>query len=184
MEGAAQMQRSSHDQNESPGPDALGGTLRRNILALERRRAMEESKRALQERAAKMFTNFAGSMPFVYLHLAIVGLWIAVNLGWIPALPRFDPSFVVLATAASVEAIFLSTFVLISQNRDAEIAERRAQLDLHINLLAEREISALAVTIRAIAEHLDVDDADATGLEEAQRAVAPEEVLDRLDPPG
>jgi uncharacterized membrane protein len=68
-------------------------------------------------------------MLFVYLHLAFFGFWIVANLGSITGVPIWDKSFVVLAMWASVEAIFLSTFVLISQNRMAA-ADKRADLDL------------------------------------------------------
>jgi uncharacterized membrane protein len=59
----------------------------------------------------------------------------------IPGIPQFDPSFVILAMAASVDAIFLSIFVLISQNRMAAAADKRAELDLQINLLSEHDIA-------------------------------------------
>jgi uncharacterized membrane protein len=79
-------------------------------------------------------------VAFICVHAVIFGGWIVVNLGWTP-LPPFDPSFVVLAMVASVEAIFLSTFVLIMQNRLAALADERAELDLQISLLAEHEIT-------------------------------------------
>lgn len=81
-------------------------------------------------------------MLFVYLHLVLFGGWIITNVKWSP-LPKFDPSFVILAMFASVEAIFLSTFVLITQNRLANQASRRAELDLQISLLSEHEITRL-----------------------------------------
>src|SRR5438093_2408734 len=96
-------------------------------------------------------------MPFVYLHLIIFGLWIIINLGWIPFLPAFDPTFVVLAMAASVEAIFLSTFVLISQNRMQALAEKRAELDVQISLLAEHEVTQMMSLLDAIAKRLGVE---------------------------
>ena len=71
----------------------------------------------------------------------LFGFWIVANLDWVPGVPAWDPSFVVLAMAASVEAIFLSTFVLISQNRMA--ADKRADLDLQVSLLAEHEVTRL-----------------------------------------
>jgi uncharacterized membrane protein len=71
------------------------------------------------------------------------GLWIVANLGWIPGVPKWDESFVVLAMWASVEAIFLSTFVLIGQNRMQAAADNRADLDLQISLLAEHEVTKL-----------------------------------------
>jgi len=83
--------------------------LERNIHALEARRQREETHAPLQERIADAVTRFTGSMLFVYLHLAGFGLWIVANLGWLPGVPRWDESFVVLAMLASVEAIFLST---------------------------------------------------------------------------
>src|SRR5205823_12269357 len=86
---------------------------------------------------------FSGSMRFVYVHLVLYGAWIIANLGWIAGVRPWDPSFVVLAMIASVEAIFLSTFILITQNRMARAAERRAELDVQVSLLAEAEITKL-----------------------------------------
>ena len=101
---------------------------------------------------ADAITGFAGSMLFVYLHLVIFGLWIVVNLHWIRGIPAFDETFVILAMAASVEAIFLSTFVLITQNRMAADADKRADLDLQISLLAEHELTKMATLLSAIAD--------------------------------
>ena len=100
-----------------PQPDSLNSALVRNINALRQRRRDERERAVLQDRLADAITRFAGSMRFVGLHLVLFGGWIAVNLGWAPGIPPWDPTFVVLAMIASVEAIFLSTFVLISQNR-------------------------------------------------------------------
>jgi uncharacterized membrane protein len=104
-----------------------------------------------------------------------------VNLGWVPGVPAWDPSFVVLAMVASVEAIFLSTFVLISQNRMAAAADKRADLDLQISLLAEHEVTRLVMLVSGIAERMGVKtDADAD-LQEITQDVAPEAVLDQLE---
>jgi uncharacterized membrane protein len=166
---------------ERTEPEDLGPVLKRNIQKLEKRREEEEASASLQEKIAERITSFAGSMTFIYIHLAIVLGWIVVNAGLAPVAP-FDPTFVILATAASVEAIFLSTFVLISQNRDSARAERRAKLDLHINLLSEREITTLVRMVRAITEKLDIEGFDDRELGDAERRVAPEKVLDRLEP--
>ena len=74
--------------------------------SLNERRQREERQATLQERVAEAITRFTGSMPFVYIHLAIFGFWIVANLGFIPDVPRWDESFVILAMWASVEAIF------------------------------------------------------------------------------
>ncbi len=162
-------------------PPRLAHVIERNIQALLARRREEEKEKRFEERLADGITRFTGSMPFVYLHLVLVGLWIAVNLGGIPLLPRFDPSFVILAMVASVEAIFLSTFVLISQNRMAAAADKRADLDLHVSLLAEHELTKLVELVTAIAERAGVRaDADPE-IEEVKKDVAPEAVLDEIE---
>ena len=164
-----------------PKAASLSGALRRNIRALEERRERDAASATREERIAQAMTRFTGSMTFVYLHLALYGAWIAINLGLVPGVPRFDPSFVVLAMEASVEAIFLSTFVLISQNRMAAAADKRADLDLQINLLAEHELTKLAEVIAAIAQRLGVGAGDDAELAEVQRDVAPEAVLDAIE---
>ena len=135
-------------------PPGLSSVLERNIQALHRRRREEERRAGLQEKVAEAITRFTGSMLFVYLHLAFFGFWIVANLGWIPGVPKWDESFVVLAMWASVEAIFLSSFVLISQNRQMRVAERRNQLDLQINLLAEQENSKMLQLLQDIAKQV------------------------------
>jgi len=125
----------------------LGSVLDRNIRALDERREQEEANAGFQDRLARAVTRATGSMAFVYLHLLLFGGWILLNLGFVPGVPPFDPSFTILAMAASVEAIFLSTFVLITQNRMAEAAEKRAELDLQISLLAEHEITKIATMV-------------------------------------
>jgi uncharacterized membrane protein len=162
-----------------PGPRNLNSALQRNIQALADRRREEAAAATREERIAEAITGFTGSMRFVYLHLALYGAWILVNLGLVPGVPRFDPSFVVLAMVASVEAIFLSTFVLISQNRMGAAADKRADLDLQISLLAEHELTKLAQVVHAIAQKLEVK-AD-PGIEEVERDVAPEAVLDAIE---
>ena len=152
----------------------------RNIAAMQARRQQDAANASRQEKTAEWITSFVGSMWFVYLHLAIYAAWIGLNLGIVPAIPKFDPSFVILAMEASVEAIFLSTFVLISQNRATVAADKRADLDLQINLLAEHELTRLATLVAAIAEKLDVPIEDPDALAEIQRDVAPETVLDAL----
>ncbi|HEV3409096.1 MAG TPA: DUF1003 domain-containing protein, partial [Chthoniobacterales bacterium] len=97
----------------------MTAVMQRNIQTVLDRRRTDERKKSFQLRLADAITRFTGSMTFVYIHLVVFGAWIISNLPGVP-LPKFDPTFVVLAMFASVEAIFLSTFVLISQNRMAE----------------------------------------------------------------
>ena len=164
-----------------PEPKDLNTTLTRNIEALQERRKAESASASVQDKIADAITRFTGSLKFVFLHLAIFGFWIVANLGWVPGVPQWDESFVVLAMIASVEAIFLSTFVLISQNRMAALAEKRVELDLQISLLAEHEITKVVAMVAAIADHLGVLHEPAGEIEELKRNVAPEAVLDAID---
>ncbi len=164
-----------------PQPPGLSSVLERNIQALSERRLREERQATRQEKMAEAITRFTGSMLFVYLHLALFGFWILANLGWIPGVPQWDESFVVLAMMASVEAIFLSTFVLISQNRMQAAADKRADLDLQISLLAEHEVTKLVTLTKAMADHLGVRTAIDDEIPEITRNVAPEAVLDEIE---
>jgi uncharacterized membrane protein len=164
-----------------PPPESLSSALRRNIKALQERRAQEAASATRQERLADAITAFTGSMIFVYLHLVLYGAWIVVNLGVVPEVPKFDPSFVILAMAASVEAIFLSTFVLISQNRMAAVADKRADLDLQINLLAEHELTKLIEMVEAVTDHLGIKAVAERELREIKKDVAPEAVLSEIE---
>jgi uncharacterized membrane protein len=166
---------------QPPQPHGLSSVLARNIHTLNERRQKEEAQATAQERLAERITSFTGSMPFVYIHLVLFGFWIIANLGVVPGVPTWDPSFVILAMWASVEAIFLSTFVLISQNRMAAAADKRANLDLQISLLAEHEVTKLAALLTAIAERLDVRTNIEGELDEIAKDVAPEAVLDEIE---
>src|ERR687898_2418466 len=164
-----------------PPPAGLSPVLDRNIQALYERRRRGGEAGSWEERAAAAIGRFTGSMPFVYLHLLVFGFWIGANLGWVPGVRPWDQSFVVLAMIASVEAIFLSTFVLITQNRMAAAADKRADLDLQISLLAEHEITKLAAMVSGIAERAGVRANADPEIEEVKKDVAPEAVLDQIE---
>jgi len=160
---------------------SLNSSLRRNIEVLRRRREEEEERASADERLARAITRFTGSMRFVFVHLLLYGAWILCNLGWIPGLEPWDPTFVILAMIASVEAIFLSTFILITQNRMAAAADRRAELDVQISLLAEAEITKLVELVSEIARRMDVPAARQLEIEEMKQRVQPEAVLDAIE---
>jgi len=167
--------------DESADAQDMATLLRRNIEAMRAQRARDEAEAKWGLKLAARITNFTGSLAFVGLHAVLVLAWVAVNLGWIPGVAPFDHSFVILATVASVEAIFLSTFVLISQNRLAAIADKRADLDLQINLLAEYEITQLVKLTTKLGQNLGVEGARDPQLEHIAQEVAPESVLEQID---
>ncbi len=160
---------------------SINRTLERNIRVLVRRREAEEKRARLEEKISSRIAAFTGSMTFVYIHAAIYAAWIVLNLGWIPGIAPFDPTFVELAMVASVEAIFLSTFVLINQNRLARMDERRADLDLQISLLTEHELTRLAILLKKIAERLEVSSEVDADIAEVTQDVKPEAVLDEIE---
>ncbi|MFD2245159.1 DUF1003 domain-containing protein [Pontibacter ruber] len=169
------------DKNTAPDPSGrMTQVVERNIKALLERKQQEDQERPAQDKVADAITRFAGSMAYVYIHLAVYGIWVIWNLGWLGLKP-FDESFVVLAMIASVEAIFLSTFVLISQNRMAAQADKRAELDLQVSLLSEHEVTNLIKLVRAIAHKMDIEEAHNPEFDELTKNVAPEKVMDRME---
>jgi len=151
-----------------------------NIDALIRMRQTHEKEKSRQDRFVDRLTRFAGSMKFVYFNLLLYGSWLALNLGWIKGFKRFDAHpFVDLALLASIEAIFLSTFILISQNRIQILSEKRADLDLQINLLSEHEITRVIELVDQIARKLDIEPGSI--VRDFKENVPPEMVLDKIE---
>jgi uncharacterized membrane protein len=112
----------------------------------------------------------------------LIAGWILVNSHVLLHVRPFDPfPFAILAMIATLEAIFLSTFVLISQNRLGRLSDRRADLDLQINLLAEHEVTRLIGLVDAIAERLGIPREDRPHVEHLKEELAPEEVLEKID---
>lgn len=152
----------------------------RNIRALIEHREAAERRSSRADKIAEVVTRFTGSMAFVVIHLVVYSLWIVINAGLVPGVPRFDPSFVILAMEASVEAIFLSTFILITQNRMMSAAAERADLDLQISLLTEHEITRVIHLVREMAKQMGIEAAHDPELSELAKDVRPERVLETM----
>lgn len=165
-----------------PQPDSapLAGIVDRNIRSLIARQRDVESRRSAGDRIAYRITCFSGSLAFVWIHFAIVAVWVLWNVGWLGLRP-FDGSFVILACVASVEAIFLSTFVLITQNRMAAQAAKRSELDLQISLLAEHEVTRLLGMVTQMAQRMGLPASNDPELGELVQDVLPERVLERME---
>lgn len=158
----------------------LSAIVKRNIRTLLEVRRQLERRKSMQDRFADEMTDFFGSMRFVYVHVVWFGIWIAWNLGFLGLAP-FDPyPFGLLTMVVSLEAIFLSTFVLISQNRISSISDQRADLDLHVNLLAEYEITKIVKILDALAKHHGVVLHDPE-IKDLELQVRPEELLQELE---
>lgn len=133
----------------------------RVLTNVERVAKLEDKQleaRSTGERIAGTVTRAAGTAIFAIAHLVWFTAWIVVNAGLVDGLDPFDPyPFSLLTLIVSLEAIFLSIWILISQSQMTRQAERRARLDLQINLLAEQESTATLRIVQRIAQHLGID---------------------------
>lgn len=152
----------------------------RNVEAiLELERAAKE-ERTSSDRVASRIANFCGSMTFVGVHVIWFGIWILINS--IPGIPHIDPfPFTFLTLVVSLEAIFLSTFILISQNHDTKISERRNHLDLQINLLSEQENTEMLRMLRAIADKVGCDSSHAGHLHALTEETKPKKLAKQIE---
>ena len=132
---------------------------RRNIEVVEQLERASDKERSLGEHIADHITRFGGTILFAWLHVLWFGLWMILNL--LPHVPHWDkPPFSMLTTIVSLEAIFLTIFILVSQNRQSELSDQRNKLDLQINLLSEQENSKMMAMLEAIMEKLGIQQDD------------------------
>jgi uncharacterized membrane protein len=152
--------------HEDCPPDTASG----NIARVAKLEADALGARSLGARCARGLIRIAGTTTFAVVHLAWFVVWIVVNTGLVAGVRPFDPyPFNFLTLVVSLEAIFLSIWILISQNEMERLADRRAHLDLQINMLAEQESTAAIRMLRRISERLGIpadDTVDAALAEE------------------
>ena len=121
------------------------------IAALEREAQLDRSR---LDRVIDAITAAAGSPLFIVAHAMWFGGWIALNVA---REKPFDPyPFSLLMLVVSLEAIFLSAAVLMTQNRMQQQADKRAHLDLQVNLLAEQELTTMLKMLTGMCQRLDV----------------------------
>src|SRR4030095_7756460 len=175
-----QLNRTENEDHEKDNP-ALSKVIERNIRTIIHLRTKAARERGLQSRIADVITSFSGRMIFVYVHIVWFGLWILLNTGHI-GVRVFDPfPYGLLTMIVSLEAIFLSTVVLISQNRLSEEIERRADLDLHIGLLTEHELTRVLQMLDAIQRKMGIDDDEGRELADLEMETKPEDVLAEIE---
>jgi len=166
----------NEEKNESP----LVGLVEKNITALINRQIKDEKEKPFEEKIAERIGRFTGNLAFVYTHAVIFGVWIMWNAGWLGLKP-FDPEFNVLQLVTQIEAIFLTTFILMSQNSLDAQADKRADLDLQVSLISEHEITRLITMVKGIAQKLGVEEAKNPEIEELSKDVIPEKLMDTLE---
>jgi uncharacterized membrane protein len=129
----------------------------RNVATVAQIEADDRARQTAAEQFSDTIAQVAGTPWFASLHLVWFTVWVVWNSGFVPGWRPIDPfPFSFLTLVVSLEAIFLSIFVLISQNHLTRQSERRAHLDLQINLLAEQESTKTVALLECIARHLNV----------------------------
>jgi uncharacterized membrane protein len=140
----------------APAVGALDPT-KNNAEAIARLEREALRERSAGERVSDAVTRTVGTATAVALHLLWFAAWVTTNLDLIPGVAPFDPfPFGILTLLVSGEGVLLALFILISQNRMARQADRRAHLDLQVSLLAEQELTLLLQTQQRLCERLDV----------------------------
>ncbi len=164
---------------KSAGHDqALAGETRKNVNKIIEIEKAQKQNRTTGAKISEGIAAFCGSMVFVYVHLVWFGGWILVN-SIIPGL-QFDPfPYTFLTLVVSLEAIFLSTFILISQNHETQLTERRNHLDLQINMLAEQENTKMLELLGLIAEKVGVA-ADDPAMEVLKEEINPKTLVEQI----
>jgi uncharacterized membrane protein len=129
-----------------------------NIDAIAKLEAEALQGRTAIERASDSIVKLTGSLTFLLLQALLLLVWIAVNLHLIRGVKAFDPfPFGILALVVAGESVFLTTFVLISQNRMGRQSERRSHLDLQVSMLAEQELTTALQMLQKLCQHAGVD---------------------------
>ena len=170
----------SSPKSDTSSAPAFGKTsaeelTKRNVELIRQLEEAAKQERTASDRIAEAIANFCGSMNFVWVHVAWFGGWVLLNV--VPGMKPFDPfPFTFLTLVVSLEAIFLSTFILISQNYDARLSNRRNHLDLQINLLSEQENTRMLLLLKAIADKLGCEIVNETELKVLSEETDPEKV--------
>jgi len=165
--------------DESGSSTELQRETKKNIAKVLEIEDSQKLARSATDRIADAIANFFGSIIFVWVHVLWFGGWIIVNS--IPNI-AFDPfPYTFLTLVVSLEAIFLSTFILISQNHETRITERRNHLDLQINLLTEQENTTMLKLLADIAEKVGVSPEDQKAVKMLTEDVDPKTMIEQIN---
>jgi uncharacterized membrane protein len=159
---------------------SVADVTRENVQAMRKLEQLASAQRTLADRVAEFVAKFCGSITFVWIHVVVFAVWVVWNV--LPGLPRFDPyPFTFLTLCVSLEAIFLSSFILIAQNYEMRITERRNQLDLQINLLAEQENTKLLQLMDRMAKKMGLYEEDDPEIQVLEQATRPETLARQIE---
>ena len=171
--------------SKTPGENRRNGSsadqlTEQNVETVTRLEEAAREQRTPTDRVAEKIASFCGSMTFVWVQLFYFAGWILLNT--IPGIPHIDPfPFTFLTLIVSLEAIFLSIFILISQNLDSRVSERRSHLDLQLNLLSEQENTKMIVMLHAIAAKVGADLTHDPHLKALSEETQPERLIEQIE---
>ena len=170
----------NQDHSSYRRPRNVADLTRENVRAMRRLEDLAIAHRTVPDRIAEFVARFCGSINFVWIHALLFGGWILWNV--LPQLPHFDPyPFIFLTLCVSLEAIFLSSFILIAQNYEMRVAERRNQLDLQINLLAEQENTKMLQLLDRMAKKMGLYEEDDPEIAVLEQATRPETLAKQIE---
>jgi uncharacterized membrane protein len=171
----------AEEEDHAEDNPALSMVIEQNIRTMIRLRLKAAGERSFQTRLADIITAFSGRMAFVYVHVVWFGAWILLNTGRMGVRP-FDPfPYGLLTMVVSLEAIFLATFVLISQNRLSQATEHRAELALQIGLLTEHELTRVLQMLDTIQDKIGIKNDEDSELTDLEMETRPEDVLAEIE---
>lgn len=172
--------RSKRTSSDYHTPHTVEEVTERNVQAILQLEEAARANRSNADRIADPIAQFCGSMTFVWVHVIWFAGWILANS--LPGFRPFDPfPFTFLTLVVSLEAIFLSTFILISQNHETRLSERRNQLDLQVNLLTEQENTKMLRMLERIAEKVGANTDDDPSLQVLDQATNPEKLVEQIE---
>src|SRR5690242_20674827 len=162
-------------------PNTAADLTRRNVERVMALESSEHAKATAADRVADAITAFSGSIRFVWITVILVGGWIGANLV-LPRHDRVDPfPFPLLTLVLSVEAIFLSIFILMSQNRAAKVRDKRGHLDLQLNMLTEQENTKMLQMLEDIGRVVGAEFCSGPEVEVLAEATQPEALSQQID---
>jgi uncharacterized membrane protein len=159
----------------------LVAVLEENIRTILKVRQEALGKRSFEQRISDKITETVGHISFLYVHIVLILVYILINTGILGIKP-FDPyPFPLLIGIITIEVLFITTFILISQNREKELADQRADLDLQMSLLNQNELSQVLKMLDAIQDKLGIPNDEDFELRKMEERILPTDVLIEME---
>ncbi len=174
------MNRKQNGQGHIRRAETLQELTRRNIDAIHQMEDASERRRTTGEKVADAFAATIGSWSFIIAQSVLLGAWMVLNVcAWIR---HWDPyPFILLNLALSFQAAYAGPIIMMSQNRQSRLADRRNRLDLQINLLAEQENTEMLRLLRLLCEKLEIPVRKEASLNALEQETEPSKVVREID---